>query len=53
MIKTLQPSNRGELEITDLNKLYMNKGQLTHSTLDRWWVDAGTKERIIELRRLL
>jgi len=53
MIKTLQPSNRGELEITDLNKLYMNKGQLTHSTLDSWWVDAGTKERIIELRRLL
>lgn len=53
MIKTLRPSNRGELEITDLNKLYMNKGQLTHSTLDRWWVDAGTKERIIELRRLL
>ena len=53
MIKTLRPSNRGELEITDLNKLYMNKGQLNYSTLDSWWVDAGTEERIIELRRLL
>lgn len=53
MIKTLRPSNRGELEITDLNKLYMNKGQLKYSTLDSWWVDAGTEERIIELRRLL
>ena len=53
MIKTLQPSDRGELEITDLNKLYMNKGQLTYSTLDSWWIDAGTKERVFELRRLL
>lgn len=42
MIKGLSPSSRGELEITDVNNMYLEKGALTYSTLDGWWTDAGT-----------
>jgi len=41
-IKGLDPSDRGELEITDVNNMYIEKGQLEYSTLDGWWTDAGT-----------
>ncbi len=41
-IKTLKPSNRGELEITDVNNAYIAEGRLTYSVLDGWWTDAGT-----------
>ena len=41
-IKGLDPSDRGELEITDVNNMYIKKGQLEYSTLDGWWTDAGT-----------
>lgn len=40
-IKTLQPSARGELEVTDLNNCYLKAGLLTCEVID-WWVDAGT-----------
>lgn len=40
-IRTLKPSARGELEVTDLNNLYLQDGSLTARTID-WWVDAGT-----------
>ncbi len=41
-IKTLKPSlTRGELEVTDLNNIYLSKGQLRCEIID-WWVDAGT-----------
>lgn len=40
-IKTLKPSPRGELEVTDLNNCYLKKGTLTCKIID-WWVDAGT-----------
>jgi glucose-1-phosphate thymidylyltransferase len=41
-IRTLRPSSRGELEITDVNNLYLEEGTLTWSVLDGWWTDAGT-----------
>lgn len=40
-IKTLSPSKRGELEVTDLNNHYLKKGALTCDIID-WWIDAGT-----------
>ncbi len=42
--KSLQPSPRGELEITDLNNWYLNKGQLKVETMTGDWIDAGTFE---------
>jgi glucose-1-phosphate thymidylyltransferase len=42
IIKTLQPSDRGELEITDVNNHYINRGEMTWNELDGWWTDAGT-----------
>ena len=41
-IGTLSPSQRGELEITDVNNLYIEQGAMTWSGLDGWWSDAGT-----------
>ena len=42
IIKTLKPSNRGELEITDVNNWYLQDGSLTCEVLEGWWTDAGT-----------
>jgi len=42
IIKTLKPSGRGELEITDVNNAYIRKGQLTYNVIEGWWTDAGT-----------
>lgn len=42
IIKTLKPSDRGELEITDVNNHYINRGEMTWNELDGWWTDAGT-----------
>jgi glucose-1-phosphate thymidylyltransferase len=42
VIRTLRPSGRGELEITDVNNAYLEKGQLTWTRLDGYWTDAGT-----------
>lgn len=41
-IRQLKPSDRGELEITDVNNYYLNKGQLTFDYLEGYWSDAGT-----------
>lgn len=41
-IKTLSPSARGELEVTDLNNLYIEEGTMTYEVLPGWWTDAGT-----------
>ncbi|HPQ44491.1 MAG TPA: sugar phosphate nucleotidyltransferase [Syntrophales bacterium] len=45
-IKTLKPSARGELEITDVNNHFIGKGTITHDILDGWWTDAGTFESL-------
>ena len=42
IIKTLKPSGRGELEITDVNNAYIAAGTLTWDLLEGWWTDAGT-----------
>jgi glucose-1-phosphate thymidylyltransferase len=42
IIKTLKPSGRGELEITDVNNAYIAAGTLTWDVLEGWWTDAGT-----------
>jgi glucose-1-phosphate thymidylyltransferase len=45
-IKTLKPSRRGELEITDVNNYYLEDGKLEWDVLDGWWTDAGTFESL-------
>lgn len=42
LIRKLTPSARGELEITDLNNLYLQQQQLTCEIMQGWWVDVGT-----------
>lgn len=45
-IRTLVPSGRGELEITDVNNAYIAEGTMTFSFLEGWWTDAGTFESL-------
>ncbi len=45
-IKTLKPSQRGELEITDVNNFYINEGKMDWDILEGWWSDAGTFESL-------
>jgi glucose-1-phosphate thymidylyltransferase len=52
-IRTLRPSGRGELEITDLNNHYLAEGSLRHSVLDGWWTDAGTFESLLLANNLV
>ena len=42
IIEGLEPSARGELEITDVNNAYIERGELSYGVLDGWWTDAGT-----------
>jgi glucose-1-phosphate thymidylyltransferase len=42
VIRTLTPSRRGELEITDVNNWYLTRRELHCEVLDGWWTDAGT-----------
>ncbi len=44
--QSLRPSGRGELEITDVNNYYLQRGDLTHEIIDGWWTDAGTFESL-------
>lgn len=46
LIKTLKPSRRGELEITDVNNFYLKEGRMGYSTLDGYWTDAGTLDSL-------
>jgi len=46
IIRTLRPSARGELEITDVNNAYLERGRLTWDILEGWWTDAGTFESL-------
>lgn len=42
VIRTVKPSARGELEVTDVNNVYARRGELTYNILLGWWIDAGT-----------
>ena len=53
IIKTLVPSGRGELEITDVNNHYINRGEMTWNELDGWWTDAGTFESLLHATNLV
>jgi glucose-1-phosphate thymidylyltransferase len=46
IIRTLKPSQRGELEVTDLSNAYIEKGTMTFDFLEGWWSDAGTFESL-------
>ena len=52
IIRTLKPSARGELEITDVNNAYIHAGTLTYDILRGWWTDAGTHESLIRANEL-
>jgi len=45
-IRSLKPSQRGELEITDVNNFYIREGKMKWDVLDGWWTDAGTFESL-------
>jgi len=49
----LRPSGRGELEITDVNNCYLQKGQLACDILEGWWTDAGTFESLMKANELV
>lgn len=51
--KNLQPSSRGELEITDVNNVYLAKGELSVSTVAGQWLDAGTFDSLLKANMLI
>lgn len=53
IIHSLRPSARGEIEITDVNKWYLSKGELTASVLEKEWIDAGTFESLFSAADLV
>ena len=53
IIKTLKPSGRGELEITDVNNAYIERREMTWEELDGWWTDAGTFESLLNASNLV
>ena len=48
IIKSPRPSQRGEMEITDVNNVYAAAGTLTHGFFTGWWIDAGTHESLFQ-----
>ena len=52
-VRTLVPSHRGELEITDVNNAYIREGTMTFSYLDGWWTDAGTFDSLLRATNLV
>jgi glucose-1-phosphate thymidylyltransferase len=53
IIRTLKPSKRGELEITDVNNAYINRGAMQYDILEGWWTDAGTFESLLRASNLV
>jgi glucose-1-phosphate thymidylyltransferase len=53
IIRGLSPSERGELEITDVNNRYLGWGELRHEVIDGWWTDAGTVESLYRASTLV
>jgi glucose-1-phosphate thymidylyltransferase len=52
IIRTLKPSARGELEITDVNNAYIEAGELEYDILEGWWTDAGTHASLARANEL-
>jgi glucose-1-phosphate thymidylyltransferase len=52
-IKTLVPSGRGELEITDVNNAFIREGSMSFSFLNGWWTDAGTFDSLLRAANLV
>jgi len=54
IIKTVTPSDRGELEITDVNNAYIERGTMTYDILKGWWADAGASiDRLLKVNMLV
>jgi glucose-1-phosphate thymidylyltransferase len=53
IVRTLKPSDRGELEITDVNNAYIERNKMTWEELDGWWTDAGTFESLLTATNLV
>lgn len=53
MIRALEKSPRGELEITDVNNRYIEIGAMSHRVLSGWWTDAGTVASLYRATRLV
>ena len=53
IIRTLVPSRRGELEITDVNNAYIERKAMTWEVLEGWWTDAGTFESLLRASKLV
>lgn len=53
IVSTLKPSNRGELEITDVNNAYIERGDMTYEVIEGWWADCGSFEALIRSNLLV
>ncbi len=53
IIRTIEPSARGEYEITSVNNVYIDRGQLEYNLIDGEWVDAGTFESLAKAHKIL
>jgi glucose-1-phosphate thymidylyltransferase len=53
IISTLKPSQRNELEITDVNNAYIERDEMTWDELEGWWTDAGTFESLLHASKLV
>ena len=53
VIKTLKPSGRGELEITDVNNFYIKENSMSYEILKGWWTDAGTFDSLLRANMLV
>lgn len=53
IIRTLKPSARGELEISDVNNAYIEMGEMTYDILEGWWSDAGTFDSLVHATNLV
>ena len=52
-IRQCKPSNRNELEISDVNSFYLERSKITYSVLDGWWSDAGTFKSLAKANQLV
>ena len=53
IVRTLKPSGRGELEITDVNNAYIDRNDMTYGIVDGWWSDAGTFDSLLRTNILV